>query len=81
MNYWIVPIIIRKRERFWEIAGALFFYLLSEYGSWIGDQGTAGDALIMKRIHFKSKRDLFSDFQIYLFSCEGNTAQVTHRYL
>ena len=40
MNYWVVPIIIGNSERSWEIAGALFSYLLSQYGSWIGDWGT-----------------------------------------
>ena len=41
----VVPIIIGKRERFWEVIGALFSYLLSQYSSWIGNWGTAGDAL------------------------------------
>ena len=34
-----------KRGRFWATAGALVSYLLSQYGSWIGDRGTAGDTL------------------------------------
>ena len=45
MNYWVVPITIGKSERFRETAGALFSYQLSQYDSWIGDWGTAGDAL------------------------------------
>ena len=44
MNYWVVPIIIRKKEKFWE-TGVLFSYQLSQYRSWIRDWGTAGDAL------------------------------------
>ena len=47
MNYWVVPIIIGNSERFWEIAGALFSYLLSQYGSWIGDWGTVTDAFTL----------------------------------
>ena len=45
MNYWVVPITIGKSERFRETAGALFPYQLSQYDSWIGDWGTAGDVL------------------------------------
>jgi len=46
VNYWVVPITIGKSERFRETAGALFPYQLSQYDSWIGDWGTAGDALM-----------------------------------
>ena len=45
MNYWVVPVIIGKRERFWETAEALFSYLLFQYDSSIEDWRTAGDAL------------------------------------
>ena len=45
MNYWDVPIIIGKKERFWETVGALVFHLLSQYSSWIGDWETIRDAL------------------------------------
>ena len=46
MNYWVVPIIIGKRKRFWETVRALFYYLLFQYDSWIVDWRIAGDALI-----------------------------------
>ena len=45
MNYWDIPIIIGRRKIFWEIARALVSYLISQYNSWIGDWGTAEDAL------------------------------------
>ena len=45
MNYWNVSITIGKEGRFWETAGALVSYLLSQYGGWIGNWETAGDAL------------------------------------
>ena len=47
MNYWVVPITIGKK-RFRKIADALFSYQLSQYDSWIGNWGTAGDALTPK---------------------------------
>jgi len=46
VNYLVVPIIIEKKENVLRTVGALFFYLLSQYGSWIGDWGTAGDAFM-----------------------------------
>ena len=45
VNCWDVPIIIKKKKTFWETAGALISYLLSQYGSWIENWGTVGDAL------------------------------------
>ena len=45
VDYWYVPIIIGERENDWRSAGAQLLHKLSQYGSWIGNWGTAGDAL------------------------------------